>query len=250
MKGVDIPIIFIIGTLTLLVFVLFLFRFLLVVNIIRKERKKSESLLLNILPKKIADRLKLKEQPIADSFKEVSILFIDMVGFTKYTENRDPKEVVSTLDDVFSKFDDLAEKHGLEKIKTIGDCYMAAAGIPEPRADHTYVAVAMALDIKDAMKGYATKDGMQLHFKMGIDCGPVVAGVIGKKKFIYDLWGDAVNTASRMESTGVVGEVHCTQTFKETLEKSDFDKSMAFRSRGTIDIKGKGMMETWLIDRV
>lgn len=242
------PIIFIIGTLTLLVFVLFLFRFLLVVNIVRKERKRSEALLLNILPKKIAERLKLKEHPVADSFKEVSILFIDMVGFTKFTENRDPKEVVGVLDDVFSKFDDLAEKHGLEKIKTIGDCYMAAAGIPEPRANHAQVAAAMALDVKDMMKGYATRDGTRLYFKMGLDCGPVVAGVIGKKKFIYDLWGDAVNTASRMESTGVVGEVHCTQTFKTALEKPGFGKEMTFRSRGTIDIKGKGIMETWLIE--
>ena len=246
MKGVEAPIIFIIGTLTLLVFVLFLFRFLLVVNIVRKERKKSEALLLNILPKKIAERLKMKEQPIADSFKEVSILFIDMVGFTKFTENRDPKEVVSTLNDVFSKFDDLAEKHGLEKIKTIGDCYMAAAGIPEPHADHAQVAAAMALDVKDIMKGYTTAEGTPLHFKMGLDCGSVVAGVIGKKKFIYDLWGDAVNTASRMEATGVMGEVHCTDIYKTSLEHSG---GYIFINRGAIEVKGKGMMETWLMRR-
>ena len=251
MKSTETPIIFIIGTLTLLVFVLFLFRFLLVVNVVRKERRRSEGLLLNILPVIIANRLKAKEQPIADHFAEVSILFIDMVGFTKFTISRDAKEVVEILNAVFSIFDDLADKHGMEKIKTIGDCYMVAAGIPVASTNHAQTAAAMALDVKDTMRGYAVKDGTALHFRMGLDCGPVVAGVIGKKKFIYDLWGNAVNTASRMESSGVVDEIHCTQHFKSAVEKSDTDliKTISFTPCGTKYIKGKGEMETWLIRR-
>ena len=214
-----------------------------------RERKKSEVLLLNILPQKIADRLKKKEHPIADHFLHASIMFIDMAGFTTFSENRDPKETVSTLNDVFTHFDALAEKHGLEKIKTIGDCYMAVAGLPEPRHDHTAATTAMALEIKKTMNGYKTKDGTLIHFRIGLDCGSVVAGVIGKKKFIYDLWGDAVNTASRMESTGIEGEIHCTDNFKVELEKLSAPHSIdvTFTSRGEIEVKSKGMMQTWLI---
>jgi len=224
---------------------------LLVIVFIARERKRSDILLLNILPAKIAARLKQKEHPIADHFKEASILFIDMAGFTKFTEGRDPKETVSELNLVFTKFDAIAEKHGLEKIKTIGDCYMAVAGLPEPRTDHASVAASMALDVKEALKGYTAKDGTPMLFRMGLDCGPVVAGVIGKNKFIYDLWGNAVNIASRMENTGIVGEVHCTDNFKNALHNSSspLEKSgeVSFISRGIVDIKGKGQMETWLM---
>ena len=211
------------------------------------ERKKSEKLLLNILPEKIAERLKRKEHPIADHFPDAAIIFIDMAGFTMFTENRDPKDTVSTLNDVFTHFDSLAEKHGLEKIKTIGDCYMAVAGLPEPREDHAWAAAAMALDVRDTMKGYKAKDGTEIHFRIGLDSGSVVAGVIGKKKFIYDLWGDAVNTASRMESTGIPGEIHCTDNFKQEVETGEKGRKITFTSRGKIEIKSKGLMQTWLI---
>lgn len=213
-----------------------------VIVFIARERKRSENLLLNILPEKIADRLKRKEHPIADYFDHASIIFIDMAGFTVFSNGRNPKEIVNILNHVFTFFDNVAEKHGLEKIKTIGDCYMAVSGLPEPRADHAEAATQMALDIRNEMKGYKAVDGTPIEFRIGLDCGPVVAGVIGRRKFIYDLWGDTVNTASRMESTGIAGEIHCTGRFKEIIEHTH-----TFKSRGETDIKGKGKMDTWLI---
>ncbi len=216
---------------------------LFVIIFIARERKKSEALLLNILPEKIAERLKKKEHPIADYFNNVSILFIDMAGFTQFSDIRDPKDTVNMLNDVFTHFDTLAGKYGLEKIKTIGDCYMAVCGLPEPRTDHAYAAAQMALEVKESMKEYKAKDGTPISFRFGLDCGPVVAGVIGKKKFVYDLWGDAVNTASRMESTGVANEIHCTDNFKQELEGR-----YQFISRGMVEVKGKGAMNTWLLN--
>ncbi len=213
-----------------------------VIVFITRERKRSENLLLNILPEKIADRLKKKEHPIADYFDHASIIFIDMAGFTLFANGRDPKEIVNILNHVFTSFDNIAERHGLEKIKTIGDCYMAVSGLPDPHPHHAEAATQMALDIRAAMKGYKASDGTPIEFRIGLDCGPVVAGVIGRRKFIYDLWGDTVNTASRMETTGVAGEIHCTDRFKKIIEHKH-----RFRSRGQTDIKGKGAMDTWLI---
>jgi len=215
---------------------------LLVVIFIARERRRTENILLNILPEKIADRLKKREHPIADYFENASILFIDMAGFTSFSDGRDPKEVVTTLNNVFTNFDMLADQYGLEKIKTIGDCYMAVSGLPEPNPRHAEAAVEMALAIKNEMGKYKASDGTPITFRMGLDCGPVVAGVIGRRKFIYDLWGDTVNTASRMETTGIAGEIHCSDRFKRQLEGH-----YNFKSRGTIEIKGKGHMETWLI---
>lgn len=207
-----------------------------------RQRKKTEELLLNILPAKIAERLKMKEHPIADYFADASIMFIDIAGFTKLSEKSDPKMLVSMLNDIFVRFDAIAGKHGLEKIKTIGDCYMAVAGIPEKNANHPLQAANMALEIRDTMAGYRAIDGTSVQFRIGIDCGTVVAGVIGKKKFIYDVWGDAVNTASRMESSGIPGEIHCTDNFMKRLPGN-----YTFTSRGEVNIKGKGTMNTWIL---
>lgn len=226
-----------IGILFLLVLIIF----------IAKERKRTEKILLNILPASIAKRLKRKEYPIADQFTAASVIFIDMAGFTSYTMRKEPKDMVNILNDIFTRFDAIAEKHGLEKIKTIGDCYMAAAGLPEIRSDHTIAAADMALEIKECMQGFQAQDGTPIHFRIGLDCGPVVAGVIGRRKFIYDLWGDAVNTASRMESTGVIDEIHCTDNFRVALQDIAGEERYLFVAREPIDIKGKGRMQTWLL---
>lgn len=215
---------------------------LLVIVFIARERRRSENILLNILPEKIAERLKKREHPIADYFENASILFIDMAGFTSFADGRDPKDVVNILNNVFTEFDRLADKHGLEKIKTIGDCYMAVSGLPEPNPQHAESAAEMAIEIKSEMSKYKADDGTPITFRMGLDCGPVVAGVIGRRKFIYDLWGDTVNTASRMETTGIAGEIHCSDRFKKQIEGK-----YKFTSRGTIEVKGKGQMETWLM---
>lgn len=226
-----------IGILFLLVLIIF----------IAKERKRTENILLNILPASIAKRLKRKEYPIADQFTAASVIFIDMAGFTSYTMKKEPKDMVNTLNDIFTRFDAIAEKHGLEKIKTIGDCYMAAAGLPEVRSDHTIAAADMALEIKECMQGFQAQDGTPIHFRIGLDCGPVVAGVIGSRKFIYDLWGDAVNTASRMESTGVIDEIHCTDNFRMAIQEITGEDQYLFIAREPINIKGKGLMQTWLL---
>jgi class 3 adenylate cyclase len=219
---------------------------LLILTVIIHQRRKSEKLLLNVLPVKIAKRLKAKEHPIADHFDGASILFIDIVGFTSLSSDADPKRVVSVLNDIFTIFDKLADKHGLEKIKTIGDAYMAVAGIPEIQTDHSKRAAQMALDIKQEMKDFKTSDGTKIKFRIGIDCGAVVAGVIGEKKFIYDLWSDAVNTASRMESTGESGQIQITDNFKEELEK--YEGNWNFILRGEFEIKGKGLMKTYFLE--
>jgi class 3 adenylate cyclase len=217
-----------------------------IIGLILIQRRKSEKLLLNVLPVKIAKRLKAKEHPIADHFDGASIIFIDIVGFTKLSSDADPKRIVSVLNDIFTIFDKLADKYGLEKIKTIGDAYMAVAGIPEIQADHAKRTAQMALDIKKEMKDFKTSHGTEIKFRIGIDCGAVVAGVIGEKKFIYDLWSDAVNTASRMESTGESGQIQITENFKEELEK--FDGNWNFTLRGEFDIKGKGLMKTYFLE--
>ncbi len=216
-----------------------------IIGLILIQRRKSEKLLLNVLPAKIAKRLKAKEHPIADHFDNASIIFIDLVGFTKMSSSANPNEIVALLNDIFTIFDKLADKHGLEKIKTIGDAYMAVAGIPEIQADHTKRTAQMALDIKSEMKDFKTSGGTEIKFRIGIDCGAVVAGVIGEKKFIYDLWSDAVNTASRMESTGESGQIQITENFKEELEK--YEGNWNFTLRGEFEIKGKGLMKTYYL---
>ncbi len=209
---------------------------------LRVEQEKAENLLLNILPRSIADRLKAQDRPIADQFESASILFADVVDFTPWSERLPPAEVVGYLDHLFTHFDALAERYGLEKIKTIGDCYMVAAGVPTPRADHARVLALMALDMLAAMRSSEELGHLGLELRAGINSGPVVAGVIGRKRFLYDLWGDAVNTASRMESYGAPGRIQITRPTYELLGE-EFD----CEPRGTITVKGKGEVEAWYL---
>ena len=209
---------------------------------LRLEQAKAENLLLNILPRSIADKLKDETQPIADEFGSASILFADVVDFTPWSERLQPAEVVGFLDHLFSQFDELAERHGLEKIKTIGDCYMVAAGVPTPRPDHARALALMALDMLDAMRSDERVGQLGLELRVGVNSGPVVAGVIGRKRFLYDLWGDAVNTASRMESHGTPGRIQITRATYELLADE-----FVCEPRGTISVKGKGEIEAWYL---
>jgi class 3 adenylate cyclase len=207
-----------------------------------EENDRSERLLLNILPAKISMRLKGEDKSIADGFADVTVLFADIVGFTELGQKLTPDRLVEMLNHIFSGFDDLAERYGLEKIKTIGDCYMVAAGLPEVRADHAEAIARMALGMRDELERVNRLTGHSLRIRIGIHTGPVVAGVIGKRKFIYDLWGDTVNTASRMESTGVAEEIQVTRTVYERLAGK-----FEMEARGMIHVKGKGDMETYLL---
>jgi len=208
---------------------------------LRLEQEKSENLLLNILPKEIAELLKNKPDTVAEHFNEASILFADVVNFTSMSSQMRPIELVKLLNKVFSQFDDLVEKYDLEKIKTIGDCYMVASGVPKPRQDHAQIITQLALDMQEIVK-QSDYFGRKLTFRIGINSGPVIAGVIGRKKFIYDLWGDAVNTASRMESNGAGGLIQIT---KDTynLINNDF----ICEPRGIINVKGKGELPVWFV---
>jgi guanylate cyclase len=209
---------------------------------LRQEQAKAEDLLLNILPRSIADKLKDQAQPIADQIGAASILFADVVDFTPWSEQRPAADVVGYLDRLFTHFDELADRHGLEKIKTIGDCYMVAAGVPAARPDHARALALMALDMLDAMSSNDDV-GRGHELRVGINSGPVVAGVIGRKRFLYDLWGDAVNTASRMESHGTPGRIQITRATYELLA-DEFE----CEPRGTIAVKGKGEVEAWYLN--
>ncbi|MCU0543186.1 MAG: MASE1 domain-containing protein [Oscillatoriaceae cyanobacterium Prado104] len=211
-------------------------------NALRVQQQQSERLLLNILPEEIANRLKQGDSTIADTFMEATVLFADIVGFTQLSERVSPTELVSLLNEIFSTFDQLAERHGLEKIKTIGDAYMVVGGLPTPRADHAEAIAEMALDMQQAVIQFSKKLDRDVSIRIGINSGPVVAGVIGIKKFIYDLWGDTVNTASRMESHSLPGYIQVTSATYQILQ----DKYL-FESRGSIEVKGKGYMNTYLL---
>jgi guanylate cyclase len=209
---------------------------------LRREQERAEGLLLNILPGSIAERLKSNPKTIADQFSAASVLFADVVDFTPRSEGLPPAEVVGLLDRLFSHFDALAERHGLEKIKTIGDAYMVASGVPTPRPDHARALALLALDMVSSMASGGEVGDLELELRIGINSGPVVAGVIGRKRFLYDLWGDAVNTASRMESQGTAGDIQITRATFELL-KDEF----VCEPRGTVAVKGKGEMETWYL---
>jgi guanylate cyclase len=209
---------------------------------LRIEQDRAENLLLNILPRSIAERLKAEPSTIADQIDEASILFADVVDFTALAGRLRPAEVVGVLDHLFTHFDLLAENYAVEKIKTIGDAYMVAAGIPTPRRDHARAMALMAIDMREAMRADGAIGHLNLELRIGISSGPVVAGVIGRKRFLYDLWGDAVNMASRMESHGTPGQIQVTQATYELL-KDEFE----LESRGTVPIKGKGDVQTWYL---
>lgn len=209
---------------------------------LQEEREKSEKLLLNILPFPIATRLKQDEQTIADSFSEATVLFADIVGFTNISGEVSPAKLVFLLNKIFSLFDHLAEKHGLEKIKTIGDAYMVVGGIPTECPNHAESMAEMALDMQQAIAYFNQENKQDFAIRIGINTGPVVAGVIGTKKFIYDLWGDAVNIASRMESHGIPG---CIQMSQSTYEK--IKGKFVIERRGMVYVKGKGEMATYLL---
>jgi adenylate cyclase len=203
---------------------------------------RSERLLLNILPKPIADRLKVESGVIAESRSAVTVLFADVVDFTPFTERTEPERVVAVLDEIFSAFDELADRLGLEKIKTVGDAYMVVAGLPDPRPDHAMAGAEMALAMLEALRRVSDRLGVALSIRIGMASGPVIAGVIGRRKFIYDLWGDTVNTASRMESSGIPGRIQVTPAVVDAL-RDDY----AFEDRGEIEVKGKGLMRTFLL---
>ncbi|NCX98358.1 MAG: response regulator [Planctomycetia bacterium] len=206
------------------------------------ERERSERLLRSILPQAIAERLKDSPGTIAEGFPEATVLFADLVGFTTFSRSADPRGLVEMLDAIFSEFDRLAAAAGIEKIKTIGDAYMAVAGLPEPRPDHAVAAAEMALGMRDAFAVIARDRNLPLGLRIGIHSGPVVAGVIGRHKFSYDLWGDTVNLASRMESHGAAGMIHISAATRAIL-----GERFRFEPRGGVTVKGSGLMETFFL---
>ncbi len=209
----------------------------------RAAQARSQELLLNVLPAPIARRLEAGEGQIAEQHAAVSVLFADVVDFTPYAEVTPPTQVVELLNEIFSDFDRLADEFGMEKIKTIGDAYMAVAGVPLPRADHADCALRMGIAMLAVVGRHRGADGHVVTLRVGIASGPVVAGVIGRRKFIYDLWGDTVNTASRMESSGVPGHIQVTPATHELLTNA-----YPFERREGVPIKGKGPMTTYLLD--
>lgn len=208
------------------------------------ERERANNLLLNVLPKEIAPILKGGQNSIADHYDSASVLFADIVGSTPLFSTLTPEEAVDWLNEIFTSFDRLVEKYSLEKIRTIGDNYMVAAGVPVPRDDHAQAIAYLALEMVSALKNTPARNGHKIAFRLGINSGPLVAGVIGQTKFHYDLWGDTVNIASRMESQGEAGRVHISDA-THVLIKDDF----ACTSRGIIEVKGRGAMHTWFLDR-
>lgn len=207
-----------------------------------RERMRSETLLLNVLPRAIAERLKERPGVIADAYDNATILFADVVNSTPLTRDLTPREMVSLLDNYVSAFDQLALDHGLEKIRTIGDNWMGVAGVPQGTADHARRAALMAIDMLDHVQARRHTLPIGLEFRIGLSSGPVIGGVIGRSKFVFDIWGDAVNLASRMESTGITGRI---QIGPET--KAMLGDEFILEPRGPIEVKGRGMIETWFL---
>ncbi len=212
------------------------------IALLDSEKENSQRLLLNILPKEIAPKLMAGTATIADRYEAASILFADIVGFTILTRQMAPEEMVNLLNQTFSHFDTLVERHDLEKIRTIGDNYLVASGVPRPRQDHAEAIANLALDMADYISSTSDENGKRLRFRIGINSGPVIAGVIGRHKFQYDIWGHAVNMASRMESQGVPDRIQVAAATHKLISDS-----FAFESRGAVDVKGGGEMNTWFL---
>jgi class 3 adenylate cyclase len=211
---------------------------------LQAERANSDRLLLNVLPKAVADRLKQGERTIVDSFRDATVVFADIVGFTSFSANMAPSRTVQLLNDLFSGFDKLAETYQLEKIKTIGDSYMVVGGIPTPDPEHAERCAWMALDMLEVLQHFNRRNSIDLSLRVGLNSGPVVAGIIGTKKFSYDLWGDTVNVASRMESQGQPGMIQVSASTHALLAGR-----FVFEDRGTIEVKNRGMMATYRLIR-
>jgi class 3 adenylate cyclase len=211
--------------------------------VMEAQYERSEALLTNMLPATIADRLKEPEHNIiADKYDDASVLFADIVGFTERASSTAPADLVRFLDRLYGAFDALVEKHGLEKIKVSGDSYMVVSGVPRPRPDHVQALADFALDMVDLAAGMKDPHGMSVPLRMGLACGPVVAGVVGSRRFFYDVWGDAVNVASRMESTDSVGRIQVPDSVYERLKDA-----FVLQERGHVEVKGKGVMRTWYL---
>jgi guanylate cyclase len=206
-------------------------------------QNRADTLLFNMLPKNVAARLKEKPQTIAEDYDNASILFADIVGFTPLSNQLSPTEMIELLNQIFSHFDSLVEKYGVEKIRTIGDNYMVASGLPNSRPDHAQALAYTALDMLEYCRNLEPVGGKNLNFRIGINSGPLTAGVIGNKKFQYDVWGDVVNTASRMESHGLPGRIQVTNETRHQL-RDDF----VLTPRSAINVKGKGEMSTWFLE--
>lgn len=207
------------------------------------EYQRSESLLANILPVTIAERLKQPGRDvIADKYQDAAILFADIAGYTQLASDISPTQLVRFLDDLYTEFDALVDRHGLEKVKTSGDSYMVVSGVPVERPDHLAALARLALDMADTVSGLTDSQGRAVPLRIGLAAGPVVAGVVGARKFFYDVWGDAVNVASRMESTDVEGRIQVPQDVYERLREH-----FTFDERGDVDVKGKGLMHTWYL---
>jgi adenylate cyclase len=240
----DLPDWFVLTFDVLNIFVVFLVAMILLVTFARERdaaQARAEALLLNVLPADIAQRLQSDPHAIADHFDDASILFADVVDFTPLSSRLDAREVVGLLDRLFTSFDELVDRYEVEKIKTIGDCYMVAAGVPRPRPDHAQALARLAFEMRKCAKDcLPDRDGRDLRLRIGISSGPVVAGVIGRRRFLYDLWGDTVNMASRMESHGTPDEIQITRSTWELI-----DGEFTTEPIGLVDVKGKGMVETW-----
>ena len=208
----------------------------------RRAEARSEELLTNAIPASIAARLKRGEEHIAETYPETTVLFADLVGFTPWARETDPARVVGFLDELFTRFDELAAECGVEKIKTIGDAYMAVAGAPEPHADHASAAVSLARGMLTALAEQRVRHGVTLELRIGVASGPVVGGVIGERRILFDLWGDTVNTASRMQSSGIAGRIHVAASTHELLRDA-----WQFEEREPVDVKGLGPMTTYLL---
>jgi guanylate cyclase len=208
----------------------------------RRAEARSQELLTNAIPVSIATRLKRGEERIAESYPETTILFADLAGFTPWARETDPARIVSFLDELFTRFDELAAEHGVEKIKTIGDAYMGVAGAPEPQAEHASAAIGLARSMLTAVAEARERLGVPLELRIGLASGPVVGGVIGQRRILFDLWGDTVNTASRMQSSGIAGRIQVAPSTRELLRNSH-----QFEEREPIEVKGLGPMTTYLL---